>query len=109
MDERNVVVQEEGKMSPQEYFDVVKEKKHSIDDEQLKAIYDNCLELLNKYVTTGQRRGAEKLMFHLSCIEKEREIVKMGITTFVYRDDIEFYISNVASDVVKIIDIESYE
>ena len=31
MDERNVVVQEEGKMSPQEYFDVVKEKKHSID------------------------------------------------------------------------------
>ena len=109
MGERNVVMQEEGKMSPQEYFNVVKEKKHSIDDEQLKAIYDNCLELLNKYVTAGQIRGAEKLMFHISCIEKEREIVKMGITTFVYRDDIEFYISNVASDVVKIIDIESYE
>lgn len=33
----------------------------------------------------------------------------MGITTFVYRDDIEFYINNVASDVVKIIDIENYE
>lgn len=108
MDE-NEVMQEENKMTPQEYFDVVKEKKHNIDDEQLKAIYDNCLELLNKYVTTGQRRGVEKLMFHLSCIEKEREIVKMGINTFVYRDDIEFYISNVASDVVKIIDIESYE
>lgn len=108
MDE-NEVMQEETKLTPQEYFDVVKEKKHSIDDEQLKAIYDNCLELLNKYMTTGQKRGVEKLMFHLSCIEKEREIVKMGITTFVYRDDIEFYISNVASDVVKIIDIESYE
>lgn len=100
---------EENKLSPQEYFDIVKEKKHQVSDEQLRTVYDNCLELLNKYITTGQKRGAEKLMFHLSCIEKEREIVKMGITTFVYRDDIEFYINNVASDVVKIIDIESYE
>lgn len=33
----------------------------------------------------------------------------MGIDTFVYRDDIEFYINEVASDVVKIIDIQSYE
>lgn len=108
MDE-NEVMQEETLLTPQEYFDVVKERKHNVTDEDLKAIYDNCLELLNKYVITGQKRGIDKLMFHLSCIEKEREIVKMGITTFVYRDDIEFYISNVASDVVKIIDIENYE
>lgn len=106
--EMNTNIQEK-EMTPQEYFDIVKEKKHSVTDEQLKAIYDNCLELLNKYIITGQKEGAKKLMFHLSCIEKEREIVKMGITTFVYRDDIEFYISKVASDVVKIIDIESYE
>lgn len=106
-DERTFVP--EMAMTPQEYFDAVKERKHSITDAQLMAIYDNCLELLDKYVITGQKKGIEKLMFHLSCIEKEMEIVKMGITTFVYRDDIEFYISNVASDVVKIIDIESYE
>lgn len=109
MNENNIEVTEEGKLTPQEYFEAVKERKHSIDDEQLKVVYDNCLELLNKYMITGQTKGAEKLMFHLSCIEKEREIVKMGITTFIYRDDIEFYINNVASDVVKIIDLESYE
>lgn len=100
---------DENKMSPQEYFDIVKERKQHITDEQLQAIYDNCLELLNKYKITGQTRGMEKLLFHLNCIEKEREIVAMGIDTFVYRDDIEFYINEVASDVVKIIDIESYE
>lgn len=109
MTENEINVTEEGKLTPQQYFDAVKERKHSIDDEQLKAVYDNCLELLNKYKITGQVKGIEKLMFHLSCIEKEREIVKLGINTFVYRDDIEFYISNVASDVVKIIDLESYE
>lgn len=106
MDMNNV---EENKLSPQEYFDIVKERKQHITDEQLAAIYDNCLELLNKYKITGQTRGMEKLLFHLNCIEKEREIVRMGINTFVYRDDIEFYISEVASDVVKIIDLESYE
>ena len=38
-----------------------------------------------------------KLMFHLECIEKEREIVKMGINTFIYRDDIEelFYFDGI--------------
>ena len=33
----------------------------------------------------------------------------MGIDTFVYRDDIEYYIDNVASDVVKIIELENYQ
>lgn len=99
----------ERELTPQEYFDIVKERKHNITDEQLRRVYGNCMELLEKYKITGQTAGIRKLMFHLSCIEKEREIVRMGINTFVYRDDIEFYISNVASDVVKIIDLESYE
>lgn len=100
---------EEKKLSPQEYFDSVKERKNHITDEQLKTVYDNCLELLNKYKITGQQRGIEKLLFHLECIEKEREIVALGFDTFIYRDDIEYYIDNVASDVVKIINIENYE
>ncbi len=100
---------DESKMSPQEYFNIIKKRKHTITNEQLQKVYDNCLELLNKYKITGQTTGMDKLLFHLKCIEKEQEIVSMGINTFIYRDDIEFYIDEVASDVVKIIDIESYE
>lgn len=100
---------EEKEMTPQQYFDLVKDKKHNITDAQLNQIYDNCLELLNKYKITGQKLGMKKLIFHLECIEKEREIVSLGIDTFVYRDDIEFYIDNVANDVIKIIDLEHYE
>ena len=95
--------------TPQEYFDAVKERKHTITDEDLQNVYANCLELLSKYRITGQKKAIQKLMFHLDCIEKEREIVKLGINTFVYRDDIEYYINNVADDIVKIIDLESYE
>lgn len=105
----NIAVKDESLLTPQEYFAAVKERKHSITDEQLRAVYDNCLELLNKYRITGQRDGMRKLMFHLQCVEKERKIVQMGINTFVYRDDVEYYIDQVADDVVKIIDLESYE
>ena len=96
-------------LTPQEYFEQVKERKHSITDEELLKVYDNCLELLNKYKITGQKKGMRKLLFHLDCIEKEREIVKMGITTFIYRDDIEEYIDTVAKYTVKIIELENYE
>ena len=96
-------------LTPQEYFEQVKERKHNITDEELLKVYDNCLELLNKYKITGQKKGMRKLIFHLDCIEKEREIVRMGITTFIYRDDIEEYIDTVAKDTVKIIELENYE
>lgn len=96
-------------LSPAEYFGVIKERKQHVTDDDLKRVYDNCLELLNKYKITGQTKGMKKLLFHLDCIEKERAIVKAGIDTFIYRDDIEYYIDNVADDVVKIIDIGSYE
>lgn len=96
-------------LSPSEYFDIIKDKKNTITEEELCKVYDNVLELVNKYVITGQRKGLRKLIFHVECIEKEREIVKMGVDTFIYRDDIEEYIDNVAKDTVKIIELENYE
>lgn len=96
-------------LTPSQYFDMVKAKKHTITDEGLLKVYDNCLELLNKYKITGQTSAIKKILFHLECIEKEREIVKAGINTFIYRDDIEEYIDNIAKDTVKIIELERYE
>ena len=100
---------EQNELTPSEYFDFVKGRKQTVTDEDLSKVYDNCLDLLNKYKVTGQIKGMKKLIFHLQCIEAEREIVKMGITTFIYRDDIEEYIDNVASDTVKIIELQNYE
>jgi hypothetical protein len=96
-------------LTPQQYFDLLKERKYTITDEELLDIYDNCLILIDKYRITGQKKGIQKLMFHLETIEKEREIVKMGINTFVYKDDIEEYIDSVSKDTVKIIELENYE
>lgn len=96
-------------LTPSEYFELIKEKKNTINDKELDRIYDNCLTLLNKYNITGQTKAMKKLIFHLETIEKEREIVRMGIDTFIYRDDIEEYIDNISKDTVKIIELENYE
>ena len=95
--------------TPDQYFEFIKSKQQTVTDSQLQAIYDNCLELLNKYRITGQTKGMRKLIFHLECIEKERDLIALGVDTFIYRDDIEEYIDNVAKDVVKIIELENYE
>lgn len=104
-----VKVVDEASMTPQEYFDIIKDRKSKVTDEQLVAVYENCLELIEKYKITNQKKGMAKLIFHIECIEKERQLVKMGIDTFVYRDDIEYYIDNVAANTVKIIELENYE
>lgn len=102
-------------MTPQQYFDSMKEKKNAVTSENLKKIYDNCLELANKYKITGQIRGLRKILFCMESIEKEKKLVDMGITTFIYKDDIDFYIDSVANGrnrnekPIKIIELERYE
>lgn len=96
-------------LQPNQYFEMIKSKKNKVTDKELQRYYNNCLVLLNKYKQTNQIKAAKKLIFHLESIEKEREIVKLGIDTFVYRDDIEEYIDNIAKDTVKIIELENYE
>ena len=95
-------------LNANEYFNYLKKKKQSITDEDLKNLYNGYLSLVEKYSITGQKRVIEKLRFLADNIEKERQIVELGINSFVYRDDVENYIDNIAKNVVKIIELENY-
>lgn len=95
-------------LDPQEYFDYLKSKKNEVTDEDLKNLYKGALAQVEKYKVTGQRKVIRKLKFITDCVEKERELIKAGINTFVYRDDIEYYIDNISKDTVKIIELENY-
>lgn len=96
-------------ITPKEYFEKLKNSKVVINDEELTRILDNAIHLMKKSEITGQKLAQTKLAFHVKSIIKEREIIKLGINTFIYRDDIEFYIENVKDSVVKIIELENYE
>ncbi|MDC7221595.1 MAG: hypothetical protein PQJ59_16795 [Spirochaetales bacterium] len=92
-----------------EYFEELKAKKQTINDADLEKVYDNCMTLINKYKITGQVDGMKKLIFHLESLEKEREIVKAGIDTFVYLSDIKKYIAAVSDRSVKCIELSRFE
>lgn len=98
----------ETELQPKEYFDDLKDRVKTITDKELQDFMYGCLHLVEKYKTTGQVRIIQKLRFLTDCVEKERELVKMGITSFVYREDVEQYIDKIAKNVVKIIELENY-
>lgn len=75
----------------------------------MENFYNQYLVLLNKYYLTGQITAMKKIIFHMEIVEKEKEIIDLGINTFVYKDDIDYYIDEVAKNVVKIIELENYE
>ena len=99
----------EQELTPYQYFEEVKSRKSKITDEDLLRIYDNCLELIEKAKRTGQKNQIKRCLFHLDVIEKERELVNLGIDTFIYKDDITYFMKKVAKDHVKIIEVENYE
>jgi hypothetical protein len=101
--------EEKKPISPTEYFEAVKERKQTMTDQGLAAAMGICIDLYEKYKKTNQQEGMKKLAFEARCIEKERELVKLGIDTFVYRNDVEEYINNVSEKVVKVIEVSRFE
>ena len=95
--------------TPTEYFNMVKDKKQNITEEELRKFYDNCLVMIKKYKETGQVSACKKMVYFMEVVDKEIQLVKLGIDTFVYKEDIEDYIDNIADDVVKIIELKNYE
>lgn len=96
------------KLNPYQYFCHVKNQIKQMDNEDLDKLYSISIELLKKYKKTGQTKAVRKLVFHIKAILKEKELIDLGITKFIYREDIEHYIDNVADDVVKIIELKNY-
>lgn len=101
--------EEENIISPYEYFQNMKGKLQTMDDEKLEKVYRNAIYLAERYNKTGQTKGLRKLKFHIESIVKERKILNAGINKFVYRSDIEEYIQDVADKQVVILDLKSYE
>ena len=87
-------------LSPQEYFNRIKNLRKQISTDELKDIYENCLELANKYYATGQVRALRKILFCMECLDKEIKVINMGIDTFIYRDDIDFFIDEISKEFV---------
>lgn len=97
-------------LTPDEMFKSLKDQKETVTDELLTQVYDNALYLASKYKAAGQVAALKKIVYIVETIEKERELIKLGINTFIYKDAIDYYIDMPSDDrPVKIIELANYQ
>lgn len=99
---------EKKEITPSQYFDYLKGAKNTITTEALKKSYGVFIALAEKYNRLGQTESLKKLSFLVDTLIKEEKLIEMGITTYIYKDVVEEYITNVAGKAVKIIELSRY-
>lgn len=100
--------QNKTELTPSQYFSILKGAKNTITTEALKKSYETFIKLAEKYNKLGQVESMKKLCFLADTLVKEEKLIELGITTYVYKDTIEDYITNVADKAVKIIELSRY-
>lgn len=92
----------------EEYFAYVKSKEETLTNEYLKTCLANMTTLAAKYQKTKQVRSLKKLKFLTEVLIQEEQLLNIGINKYIYRQDIEEYLDNVAKNTVKIIELGNY-
>lgn len=95
-------------ITPSKYFDFLKGAKKTITLDSIKKSFDVFIKLGEKYQRLGQVESLKKLCFLADTLQKEEKLIELGVTTYVYKDVIEDYITNVADKTVKIIELSRY-
>ena len=96
-------------MPPKDFFAQIKNKRQVVTKEMLLSLKESLKGEIQTFLDNGQVDSAEKLLFHLNCVDKEQAVIAAGLTTYVYRDDLDMFITKVSQNVVKIIDLAHYE
>lgn len=99
---------EDKDLTVQQYFDKVKEAKDEMTDEKLSKLADNSLKMLKRFLITNQKEAARRVYVNIQTFKKERELLKLGINKFIYKDYLDNYIGNIASRDVKVTHLENY-
>lgn len=95
-------------LNAKEFFDIIKERKNSVDHEKLKQYYENCLSLIKKFEITGQKESLEKLKFHITCMEKEMKLLDLGINTYINFSDIKKFLEKTKDKDVLFVEMSDF-
>lgn len=96
-------------LPPHDFFAQIKDRRQVVTQTMLLLLKDSLNSEIQAFLANGQVDSAEKLLFHLNCVEREQAVIAAGLTTYVYRDDLDMFITRVSQNVVKIIDLAHYE
>lgn len=96
-------------VEPSDYFKILKGKIKNVSEDDLKSQLSVIGEQLIAARNIGQQTFLEKLAFTWETILKEQILLKCGITQYVYKDDIKYFLDNIKpQNSIKIIELERY-
>lgn len=96
--------------SANQIFQELKSSRTKVTPEDLEE-YQKNLELLSaEFIQTGQYKSLEKMAFLIECIEKEKKAIQVGVDEYIFRDDIDEFLSqrNVQESSIKLISLKDY-
>ena len=98
------------KETPDEIFKKLKENKHSVSEKELDDYTANLQVLAAEFIQTGQTAALDKLAFLMSCVEKEKQALAVGVNQFVFRDDIDEFLKrrDIEESSIKLIELSDY-
>lgn len=98
------------KETPNEIFNKLKETKKEVSVESLDEYYKNASLIAESFIQTRQIDSLEKLTYLMSCVEREKEVLKYGINQYIFRDDIEEFLDkrDIQASNIKLIELEDY-
>lgn len=96
-------------LPPNDFFDKIKDSRQVVTTEMIEELKACLGKEAQQFIDNGQLLSAKRLMFHIECADREQKVIAAGINQFVYRDDLDEFITNVSQQVVKIIELEHFE
>lgn len=98
------------KMTAKEIFEKLKESKITVNDEALNNFETNCIIQAKKFLDAGQKKALERLLFLKECVPKERELLKLGVNQFIYKDDVLEFLQRreIKESDIKLIELKDY-
>lgn len=109
MDYIKMMITDRASIPPANFFRKIKDKRQVITAEMVEELKGCLVAQAQQFIDNGQFRSAKRLMFHIECAGREQKVIEAGINTYVYRDDLDDFITNVSQQVVKIIELENFE
>ena len=95
-------------ITAKQFFDIIKNRKETINNHKLQQYYESCLKLIKKFQITGQTDSLKKLQFHISCMEKELKLLELGIDTYIEFSEIKKFIQNVKDEEILLVEMSDF-
>ena len=104
------IKKEESFENPDVIFKKLKDNKYTSTSDNLEDYRQNLQKLASEFIETGQYKSLEKIAFLMKCVDKEKELVKLGVNQYVFRDDIDEFLSrrDIEKSDIRLIELSDY-